>query len=195
MKDNLFIACLVAMASLSAILFHKNRELVAKYQDDLLHANNRLDKAVSSAEDLWMRPIYFGSINADCRKNSVDKSIGVLIVFNEESGCGSCLQLEATEWQAFLNQDAMAEKVAVNLICTIRDAARQRQEFKSMHVLFPVCYDSSASLLKDLNIQWTPRVFFLYKGKIVGGYTAEMHNREKSKAVMAKFTEFVKLHR
>jgi hypothetical protein len=63
-----------------------------------------------------------------------------------------------------------------------------------MHILFPIYYDSSASVLKDVDIKWTPRIFFLFKGQIVGGYTAEMNNREKSKAMMAKFMAFVNLH-
>jgi len=35
---------------------------------------------------------------------------------------------------------------------------------------------------------------FIYKGKILGGYTAEMFNREKSTAMMAKFNKFVDLN-
>ena len=194
MKDNLFIASLVAMAGLSVILYHKNRNLAAQYQEGLSQANTRLEKAIASTEDLWMRSAEFGNVIGDCRMHLFNKGVGVLIVFNEKSGCGSCLQLEATDWQEFLNQDAMAEKVALRLICTVRNEARRRQEFKSMHISFPICYDSTGALLKDLDIQWTPRVFFLYKGKIVGGYTAEMHNREKSRAMMAKFKAFVNLY-
>jgi hypothetical protein len=167
---------------------------VANYQNDLSQAGRRLDEATTNTDNSWMRSISFGNDFEDCQARLVDRSFGVLIVFSEISGCGSCLQLEATEWQAFLSQDALARKVAVTLICTTRDVARQRQEFNSMHILYPICYDSSATLMKDLDIQWTPRVFFLYGGRIVGGYTAEMNNRDKSKAMMAKFKEFVDLY-
>src|SRR5262245_37778209 len=147
------------MAGLSAILFYKNGKIAAKCQEDLLQAQCRLDKAVAHTDDWWMRSLPCGHVGEDWQTSLGHKRIGVCIVFNEASGCGSCLQLEATEWQAFLDQDSLAEKVAVHLVCTVRDVARQRQEFRAMRILFPICYDSTASVLKDLDIPWTPHIF------------------------------------
>jgi hypothetical protein len=183
---------------LSAVLFIKNKKILSNYERSV--AQEKSDAltrpGTNESYDWWMRDIFTESIyDIEGRKVDLDnKSISVLLLFSERAGCGSCLQLEATAWQAFLNQEQNAEKVAVKLVCTVGDVEMQRQEFKAMHIDFPIHFVNSESFLEKLSIQWTPRILFIYKGRILGGYTAEMFNREKSMAMMAKFKEFVNLN-
>jgi len=198
MRDNLLIACLFAFLGLSAVFFVKNKKILALYERSIAQEKSGALARPGTDEpyDWWMQYIFTERID-DIEGRRVDldnKSIGVVILFSERAGCGSCLQLEATAWQAFLNQEQNAEKVAVKLVCTVGDVEMQRQEFKAMHIDFPIHFVNSESFLEKLSIQWTPRILFIYKGRILGGYTAEMFNREKSKAMMEKFKEFVKLN-
>jgi hypothetical protein len=197
MKEYLFILFFVASLGLCVLLFLGNREIASRYERYVAETADDLARLkIDGSYDWWMQSIFSEDIyDIDGQAISLgDAEINTLIVFNEKAGCGSCLQLEATDWQQFLKQDGMAERVSVGLICTVEDVKRYRQEFKSMHLEFPVYFETSGALVREMHIAWTPRIFFIYKGKIIGGYTAEMFNREKSKTMMAKFREFVKLH-
>lgn len=198
MRNNLLSTCLFAFIGLSAVLFVKYKKILSNYERSF--AQEKSDPptrpGINESYDWWMRDVFPESIyDIEGQKVDLDnKSISVLILFSERAGCGSCLQLEATIWQAFLNQDTNAEKIVIKLVCTVGDIEMQQQEFKAMHIDFPIHFVSSEVFLKNLSIQWTPRILFIYKGKILGGYTAEMFNREKSMAMMAKFKKFVDLN-
>jgi len=193
-KENLLIGSLAVFVGLSTILFLKNKKMGIKYQRNFTEALNHLNRSTIS-DELWMRPVPIDKVDDYGNQlNWADCKFDVLIVFSEKGGCSACLQLEAAAWQAFLDREGMIGKISVKLVCTVGDIERKQQEFNAMHIRYPVYYDSSASLVKELDIKRTPRIFFLYKGKIVGGYTAEMENREKSKIMMEKFNEFLKLN-
>jgi len=147
MRDNLLITFLIAFMGLSAVLFIKNKEILSNYERSVAQEKSGTPARPGTNEsyDWWMQDIFPESMyDIEGQKVDLDnKSISVLILFSERAGCGSCLQLEATAWQAFLNQDTNAEKVAIKLVCTVGDVEMQQQEFKAMHINFPIHFVSS----------------------------------------------------
>jgi len=191
MKDYFLVSSLAACLGLSAVLFLKNKELAAKYNSNSAQLRSELYRTTIS-EDLWMRSVDYKSTGGS-GINYDEKIIKVLIIFGERGGCTACLELELNDWSAFFEHAEMANKASIKLICTVGDVERKRQEFKSMRISLPIFFDNSAALINELDIGRTPRILFLYKGRLIGGYTAEMGNRQKSKLMIKKLDEFITL--
>ena len=119
-------------------------------------------------------------------KNSSKSSI---ILVGNSADCGACTQKEIDIWKRFFEKESNSN---INKFSIYHSRNRKSvDEFKKKYGdIFPVISDSTFSFIRELEIQRTPIILFIYNNKIIYAHIPISEDEEKTENFIKKVKRY-----